>query len=71
MSVKDLKKNQKGVVKEIIGDNRLQRQRLFDLGFVPGQEVTCKQRVFGTYAIEVMGSKYGLRSEVVETIILK
>ena len=70
MSAANLKRKEKGIIKEITATN-VQRQRLMDLGFMPKQEITCQTRVFGTYAFKVMGSLYGIRKELAEQIILK
>jgi Fe2+ transport system protein FeoA len=71
MSADKLKKNQKGVIKKIIGENNLERQRLLHLGFVPGTNISCYQRVFGIYAFEVKGGHFAIRKESAKNIILK
>ena len=70
MSAAELKKNQKAIIKEIVGEG-LTKQRLMDLGFIPNQEIKCMTKVLDTYALKVMGSQYGLRKEAAEQIILE
>ncbi len=71
MSADKLIKNQKGIIKKIIGENNLERQRLLDIGFIPGTDISCYQKVFGTYAFKVKGSHFALRRETAKNIILE
>ena len=71
MSADKLKRNQKGIIKEIIGKNKFERQRLLHLGFVPGTNISCYQKVFGTHAFEIKGGHFALRKETAKNIILE
>lgn len=71
MCAKNLKIGQIGIIKELKFDNRLQQQRMMDLGFIPNTEIKCINKTFGSTAFEVKGSKYGIRNRDAEKIVLK
>lgn len=71
MSADKLKRNQKGIIKKIIGEDNMERQRLLHLGFVPGTKISCYQRVFGTHAFEIKGGHFAIRKETAKNIILE
>lgn len=71
MTAISLKKNQKGIIKEINTTDNIQRQRLLDLGFLPNEEIMCYAKTRGNIAFEVKSSIFALRSETAEQIILK
>ena len=71
MTAINLKKNQKGIIKEISVTNKIQRQRLLDLGFLPNEEILCYAKTRGNIAFEVKSSIFALRSEIAKQIILK
>lgn len=71
MSADKLKRNQKGVIKEIISKNKFERQRLLHLGFVPGTNISCYQKMFSTHAFEIKGAHFALRRETAKNIILE
>ena len=71
MSARELKIKQKGIIKEIVVEDKQQRQRLLDLGFIPGTEISCYRKIFGSSAFEVKGSVFGLRNEMAKDIILE
>ena len=71
MTAISLKKNKKGIIKEINTTDNIQRQRLLDLGFLPNEEIMCYAKTRGNIAFEVKSSIFALRSETAEQIILK
>ena len=71
MTAKNLKIGQSGIIKELNFNNRTQHIRMMDLGFIPNTKIKCCQKVFGSTALEVKGTKYGIRNEDAENIILK
>ena len=71
MTAKKLKIGETGVIKEMTFDNKIQHRRMMDLGFIPNEEIKCSNKTMGSTAFEVKGTKYGLRNEDAEKIILK
>ena len=71
MTASKLKVGEIGVIKELDFENKIQRHRMMDLGFIPDVEIKCLTKTFGTTAFEVKGSKYGVRNEDAEQIKLK
>lgn len=71
MTARKLKIGEVGKIKELKFDNKIQHKRMMDLGFIPETEIKCTNKVIGSTAFEVKGSKYGVRNEDAEKIILK
>ena len=71
MTAISLKKNQKGIIKKIDVINKIQRQRLLDLGFLPNEEIMCYAKLKGNVAFKVKYSIFALRTEIANQIILK
>jgi Fe2+ transport system protein FeoA len=71
MSADRLKVKQKGKIKEILTDHKPMRQRLYTLGFIPGTEISCYVKIWGTTAFVVKGGTIALRNEEAKNIILE
>lgn len=71
MCANDLKINEKGIIKEILGNNRIQRQRILDIGFIPKTEISCYIKIFSISIFKVKGGLFGLRNESSKYIILE
>ncbi len=69
MTLSQMKENQAGKITHIQNDTVLLR-RLFDMGFVEGQDITCMNvGMFGTpIAFNVRGTKVALRKKDADLI---
>lgn len=70
MNANKLKKGERAIIKELTFVDNIQHRRMMDLGFIPNTEIICRNKVFGTTAFEVKGTKYGIRNEDAEQIKL-
>jgi len=71
MTAKKLKVGENGIIKKLNFENKIQHQRMMDLGFLPETEIKCTNKTFGSTALEVKGTKYGIRNNDAKNIILK
>lgn len=71
MSADKLIAKEKGKIKEILTNHNVMRRRLFDLGFIPGTEISCYRKFWGITAFEVKGGTIALRNEDAKQIILE
>ncbi|MGN0521795.1 MAG: ferrous iron transport protein A [Eubacterium sp.] len=64
MRLSQMKENQTGVITAVKSNNKLQR-RLFDMGFVSGQEIKCTNIAMSgsPIAYSIRGSKIALRKK--------
>jgi Fe2+ transport system protein FeoA len=69
-TAKDLKISEKGIIKEINLEDKIQRKRLYDFGFIPNEEISCYAIIANTFAFEVKNSVFAFRNDVAEKIIL-
>ena len=69
MTLSEMKENQVATITEIENESGLSR-RLFDMGFVEGQDITCMNvGMFGTpIAFNVRGTKVALRKKDADLI---
>jgi len=70
MTAKNLKVKETGIIKELAFDNKEQRQRMMDLGFLPNVEIKCYAKTYGSTAFVVKESMFGIRNQDAEMIIL-
>jgi Fe2+ transport system protein FeoA len=71
MSAIDLKINEVGIIKELVMKNKIQRQRLMDLGFISNQKIELYRKSYGIYGFKILDSVFALRKEDAQQIILK
>jgi Fe2+ transport system protein FeoA len=71
MSADALNIKETGKIKEVLTNHKVMRRRLFDLGFIPGTEISCYRKIWGITAFEVKGGTIALRNEDAKHIILE
>ena len=71
MGADTLNVKETGKIKEILTQNKAVRQRLYSLGFIPGTEISCYCKIWGTTAFGVKGGTIALRNEEAKQIILE
>jgi Fe2+ transport system protein FeoA len=70
MNLVDIKKNQRALIKSINLDNEKYIQRLRDIGFYEGSEITClkKAPLWGPNVYQVNNSVFSLDSSITKEI---
>jgi Fe2+ transport system protein FeoA len=71
MTAFDLKRGEFGFIDVIKLKNKKEKQRLYDLGFLPNEKIKLYEKISGTVAFEIKSSIFALRKETANKIILK